>query len=342
MAQKYLSKKGRKLYVAFVDFRKAFDSVHHDKLMAVLNSEGVKGKFFCALKSMYKSLISCVRVNNEYSDYFDCPVGVRQGCVLSPTLFALFINQLANHIGETGIHGVQLLPTLMELFILLFADDVALLSTTPLGLQTQLNSLKVCCDRLKLKVNTDKTKVMVFRRGGYLSKHEKWSFEDKLLEVVNSYCYLGFTFTTMLSIKQGTKHLTTKGKKAVYLLCRTFQKCKEMSQKTFFKIFDSKMQSVLLYSSEIWGLQRLDSIEKVHLIACKRYLGVPMRTPNKMVYGELGRYPLFVNTYIRTVKFWFRLLQLDQDRLPRQAYLMLKSVDDNGKDCWVSGIRNFV
>ena len=51
-----------------------------------------------------------------------------------------------------------------------------------------------------------------------------------------------------------------------------------------------------MYASEIWGTLRLDGIEKVHMMACKRFLGVPLRTPNKMVYGELGRYPLFVNS----------------------------------------------
>ena len=50
-------------------------------------------------------------------------------------------------------------------------------------------------------------------------------------------------------------------------------------------------------ASEIWGTVRLDGIEKVHLMACKRFLGVPLRTPNKVVYGELGRYPLFCEQY---------------------------------------------
>ena len=56
--------------------------------------------------------------------------------------------------------------------------------TTPCGLQNQLDSLKVCCDRLKMEVNTDKTKVMVFRKGGHLSKHEKWYYDGAEMEVV--------------------------------------------------------------------------------------------------------------------------------------------------------------
>ena len=112
-----------------------------------------------------------------------------------------------------------------------------------------------------------------------------------------------------------------------------------MTKETFFKVFDSKIQSVLLYSLEILGLHRLDSAERIHLMACKRYLGVPICTPNKMVYGELGRFPLFVASYVRRVKYWFRLLQMEHTRLPNQSYRILISLDENGKNCWVTGIR---
>ena len=218
--------------------------------------------------------MACVRANGDISELFECPTGVRQGCVLSPALFSLFINEVANHINSHGVHGIQLLPNLLELLILLFADDIALLSTTPGGLQVQLNLLKQCCNRLKLSVNEEKTKVMVFRKGGYLGQNEKWYYDGKALEVVNKYCYLGYIFTTMLSFNIGTSTLVAKGKKAVYLLNRAFSNCKGMSAKTFFRVFDAKVQSILLYSSEIWGYEPIENVEKVHMIACKRYLGV--------------------------------------------------------------------
>ena len=217
MVQKCLSRKGRKLYVAFVDFRKAFDTVNHQLLLEVIHNEGVDGRFFNALKSMYSSLISCVRIGSEFSELFECPLGVRQGCVLSPTLFSMFINILAKQVTADGVHGVQLLPTMLELFILLFADDVALIAETPGGLQVQLDILKRCCDELNLTVNRSKTKIMVFRKGGFLSKRERWLYEGEVIEVVNRYCYLGYTFSTMLSPTIGASHLVSRGKKAIIL-----------------------------------------------------------------------------------------------------------------------------
>ena len=67
----------------------------------------------------------------------------------------------------------------------------------------------------------------------------------------------------------------------------------------FLKIFDTQVQPVILYSAEIWGLHRLSNVERVHTFACKRYLNVLFKVPNKFVYGETGRYPLYVNSAIR-------------------------------------------
>ena len=193
-----------------------------------------------------------------------------------------------------------------------------------------------------MAVNKEKTKVMVFRKGGPLSKHEKWLYDGIELEVVNRYCYLGYVFSTCLSSKQGTNHLVSKGKNALFFLCRAFQKCREMSRDVYFQVFDTKVKPILLYASEIWGLHILEHIERVHLLACKRYLGVPVCTPNRMVYGELGRYPLFVDAYVRCLKYWFRLLQMDPSRLPNQAYRMLLNVDANENDCWATNVRDIL
>ena len=154
----------------------------------------------------------------EYSDFFDCSVGVRQGCILSPTIFPCSLISLPVILLRQVDMVYNSCRDSLNCSYSFFADEVALLATTPYGLQSQLNSLKACCDRLHMEVNRDKTKVMVFRKGGYLSKHEKWYYDGIEMEVVNKYHYLGFAFTTTVSVKQGTDHLAAKSKN-VFVCC---------------------------------------------------------------------------------------------------------------------------
>ena len=105
-----------------------------------------------------------------------------QGCVLSPTLFSIVINETATSVANEGKHGIQLLPGLIELFILLFANDLALLSCSPHGFQVQHDCVHILCMELGLKINTEKSKIMVFRKGGFLGRYEQWSI-DGLMEI---------------------------------------------------------------------------------------------------------------------------------------------------------------
>lgn len=75
------------------------------------------------LHDIYFTVQSCVRWGSEISDFFSCPYGVKQGCLLSPLIFYLFITEVAEKVTRKGKHGVQFLPALQEIFVLLFADD---------------------------------------------------------------------------------------------------------------------------------------------------------------------------------------------------------------------------
>ena len=111
-------------------------------------------------------------------------------------MFSLFISEVADFVRENGKHGIQLIPGFEEIFLLLFADDIVLISSTPSGLQNQIDNLEKASKSLGLTVNLDKTKVMIFRKGGHIAAGEKWFYDGKEMEIVNSYKYLGFTLTT--------------------------------------------------------------------------------------------------------------------------------------------------
>lgn len=222
---------------------------------------------------------------------------------------------------------------------MLFADDIALISHTPVGLQNQINVLARASDRLGLKVNLEKTKVMIFRRGGYLTKHEKWFYQGTRLEVVNSYTYLGFNLTTKLTLSSAMEQITKKAKRKVIDILRALWKIECNDIKVFLRLFDQQVQPALLYAAEVWGTRKVLEIERVQLYACKKILSVSQKTPNAMVYGELGRYPLFVQTYVKAVKYWLKLLEMPDYRIPKSTYNCLKRLDENGIETWVSEVK---
>ena len=330
----------KKMYVAFIDFEKAFDTISRKLLWPVLIKNGVKGKLFNCIKSMYDNVKAKVRSGTSFTDYIMCTSGVKQGDALSPVLFSLFINELASEVIQQGKHGAIFSPEFIELFILLFADDIILLAETVVGLQNRLNILYRTAMELGMKVNMSKSQIVVFRNGGYLSSKERWFYGSECMSVVNTYKYLGVFFSTKLSFSYTCSDLISKGKKAVLGILKTLNTLKCNSVHVFFKMFDTQVQSIVQYGSEIWGLDKAaQDIEKVHTFAMKKFLCVDLRTPNVMIYSELGRYPIYLNSYVRSVSYWLKLTRMAHTRLPYKAYKMLYCLDEKGKKTWVTNIR---
>ena len=330
-----------KLYVAFIDYRKAFDTIRRETLWQILKKQRVPTKILGVLMNMYKGVKLIVRFGDKLSKEINCPLGVRQGCLLSPLLFSLLITEVAKKVAAGGRAGYQLIPGAREIFSLLFADDIVLIAQTPAGLQNQINNLKAASEDIGLEVNLDKTKVMVFRKGGYLGQAEKWHYGREKIEVVNNYKYLGFTFTTKLSVDTALAEYAGRAKKKVVIIFRTLFKLGQIDIKTFFQLFDVQVKPMLLYAAEIWGNTYYEVIEKTHMFACKKLLGVSARTPNLFIYAELNRYPLFIDSQLRTIRYWFKLLNLEETRIPKQAYQKVRREIGN-KHSWGYKLKNML
>ena len=164
-----------------------------------MDQNGIQGKMYKILHSVYKHVKCCVNSEERNSDYFDRTNGLKQGCKLSPVLFSLIMMSLIKEVTSKGKHGVKLNVNDTELFILLFADDIVFLADTVHGLQNQINNRERASRQLGLTVNAQKTKVMVFRLGGHIAGRERWCMEDQRLEVVSEYKYLRIPLSTKLS-----------------------------------------------------------------------------------------------------------------------------------------------
>ena len=301
--------KDQKLYVAFVDYSKCFDTVNKHALFNVLEKNGITGSILESIKSIYEDVFACIKNHDEFSDFFECPIGLKQGCILSPRLFTIFISEVSRVINSKCSSGFQFLANLAIIHHLFWADDIILVSDTPQGLQQKLNILEEQSTRLGVKVNLDKTKIIVFRKGGFLSKFEKWFYGGHPVEVVNRYVYLGFEFTTKMSLTSSLSSFIIKAKNALNALFRSLNTIECHENKIFFKLFDSKVLPILSYSSEFWGVFNIEEIEKVHTFAIKRFLNVSNHSSNSIVYAETGRVPLYINHLISSIKYWFKLLK---------------------------------
>ena len=108
---------------------------------------------------------------------------------------------------------------------------------------------------------------------------------------------------------------------------------------SFWKLFEAQFAPLLMYAAEVWGLHDTKQTEKVHTFAIKRFLNVPLNCSNKMIYGETGRYPLFITAYVKCIKYWIKLTRLPMTRICRQAYEMLLLQHETGKQNWVTNVK---
>ncbi len=177
---------------------------------------------------MYSKLKSCGKGNNGLTEYFGCTIGVRQGCMVSPLLFILFLNEYITML-KKNCKGIQI-ESITEIQTLLYADDMANIADTIGGLQKHIEQLEKCCSLYGMRVNLNKMKIMVFRRGGSLNKDEKWYFAGEQIEVVNCYKYLGMWFTPKLSWWKTRQILASQGKKA--MLSYLYEKMYHVLDKT--------------------------------------------------------------------------------------------------------------
>ena len=249
---------------------------------------GVDGKLFDIIRSMYENVKLWVNYVGSLSDLFSCDVGLLQGEIISPFLFALFINDVELRFQENFNNGISVEQ--LQLYLLLFADDAVLFSETREGLQNHLNNLENYCRKWNLTVNVEKIKIVVFRKGGMLGQNDKWFYVENELEIVNSFAYLGVVFSSGGSFIPNTKTLSGKALKSMNQLLQLLREV-ETPINIALNLFYSLVSSVLNYGCEVWGFMNAEF--------CKYVLNVKQTTNNNALYSELGRYPLLIEERIR-------------------------------------------
>ena len=182
----------------------------------------------------------------------------------------------------------------------------------------------------------------MFRNGGYLNEHEKWYYQGERIEVVPFYKYLGAYFTPKLSWTKTKDTLAMQANKAVNYILRCQKHFGFFKYYEAFKLFDAMVKPILMYSSEIWGYQRSDTIEKIQINFCKRIACLKQNVPNVFALSECGRLPLSVTYMKNCIKYWTKLVTMNRDRYPKQCYIMLRRLDESGRNTWATQIKRLL
>ena len=184
----YFTDNKSRVYLSFLDCSKAFDRISHWGLFIKLIKRNVPLCFLLSVIFLYSNMNCTVKWNNIHSKVFDIPSGTKQGGILSPDFFALYIDELISILKRSG-YGCYIIR--MCIACIFFADDMVLLSPSRRGLQEMLNICVDYCKMYCLDFNTQKSQVMII--GNKPSEPGPFLLQDSPLEYVSEYKYLGVT-----------------------------------------------------------------------------------------------------------------------------------------------------
>ena len=330
LIDKHVKTDKKKLYACFVDIKKAYDCTRRELLYyRLLTKYGIGGNFLKILKSMYTNHEMYVRVSDGLLQPIRTTIGLKQGCGISPLLFNLFIDKI------TSVFDKSCDPVSIDgedISCLLWADDLILLSTSPVGLQNAINKTHLFYTNLGLQMNVKKTKILVFNPRGIKIKNDNFSVGGSPLEIVDEYQYLGIKFKPSGQFKFAANELFDKANKAWFAISNVLYQHKKLAVRKALQLFDSLIPPICLYAVEFWlpfllskkGLESFSGLMKswetfqpelLNQKVCRMLLSVNKKCSRLAVLGELGRYPVLIPALKLCLKYQYQIDNSDMNTI---------------------------
>lgn len=295
----------KKVAAVFFDVKKAFDTVDRNTLLKILIEHGVKGPEYRWFKSYLSDRQQYSECEDNQSEITTINYGVIQGSSLGPTLFSIYISSLL----DLKLNGKPYM----------FADDLAIvyIRDTCDQLEDAINEdmivIKTWMDHHKVSVNSNKTKLIIFRRkpADYL----EILYDNNLLEMVRYYKYLGVIVDENLSWIQQIAEQIKKGRKVAGIFKLINRRVPQQLKRT---LYYSMFHSTVTYNIQIWGNaydKYLKLLQTVQNKAIKNLFGYDIRTATRKIHKNHNILPL--NLYIKS-------------KLAMHVYLMVtKNINTN-------------
>ena len=267
--QEKCQEQNQAFYSTFVDLTKAFDTVSREGLWKIMAKFGCPPKFIAIVRQFHEGMMARVLDNGDISNDFAVTNGVKQGCVLAPTLFsmmfsAMLTNALADDPGIPAIYrtdGKLFKPSRLRSVTkvketgirdFLFADDCALSALTEHDMQHIMDKFSAACDDFGLTISTSKTEVMHQPAPGMPYNEPSILVKGKRLEVVDKFVYLGSTLSRAVNIDEEVTARIAKASSAFGRLKGNVWERRGIKTSTKLKVYRAVVLTTLLYGSESW------------------------------------------------------------------------------------------
>ena len=237
------------LYLGFIDFEKAFDSLHRDTMWKIVRSYGIPAKLITLMRLQYEEVECRVIDGGNISEKFGITTGVKQGCVLAPFLFLMTLDFIMKQTTKEAQRGISW-KLGMQLEDLDYADDIVFLSHRFSHMQAKIARLNEEAAKVGLKMNMQKTKIMRFNTK-QTNQAQNITVNGNELDNTAEYIYLGAKITQDGDV---TKEVSGRISKAAstFTMLRKIWKSRSLKERTKLKIFNTTVKSVLLYGAETW------------------------------------------------------------------------------------------
>lgn len=299
-AQKALSKPEGKLYALFIDFKTAFDSVNRNVLFGILKRQNIPEYIQTTIQNMYATTTYLVD-----GEGFPSYKGLKQGCPLSPLLFALYIAGIDSSFRANQLGGVVMGGK--KIFCLGFADDYVVLAETPGDLRDMIRTTQRFAERRDLTINSEKTKVLVFSKGARRSR-EVWKLNGVELEEVDSFNYLG---VTLQRNGQFDRHIDATADKAN----RRASEVWSIGERLFphniplrLQMFSALVEPVMLYAAEVTGYSDHEELDIIFRRYIRWLLGLPQSTPKPVLMREVDATSIQTKAIGRAAQYESRIM----------------------------------
>jgi Reverse transcriptase (RNA-dependent DNA polymerase) len=338
----------KRMYVVFVDFKKAFDTVRRDLMIDRCKQLGVHGQFLTSLLLLYDKVTQKVVVNGVVGDAFDTHVGTKQGSELSPLLFGVFIDMLHELI-RLQVPGAGPILGSIQVPDLIYADDVILIALDdPTQAQQLLDCLDLFCAIFGMEVNTDprKTCAMVFRDPHAAVPSVVLKFRGEVVPFKDMYGYLGLVVHATKGLLGAMDALAASGQRAMQTLQ---SRCRQQRLTQFdikCRLFDALVEPVLSYGAHVWGPDVFgcnkfrtkpcdNSADKVHLAFLRHMVGCGKSTSIDVLLRDMNRLPLSYRWVVLACRWFMKLRDMDADRLAYNVWVAdIELMLDGCPQCW--------